>query len=89
MPWRQGPTNTVHGNPNYYISQLPQKPIPNIKFNNTSTKEMEKIINSLKLNKSPGYDEISTKILQISALLISSPLNYICSKSIPSVTLPT
>ena len=34
-------------NPKYYLSQLPHKPIPNIKFNNMSTKEIEKIINSL------------------------------------------
>jgi hypothetical protein len=27
-----------------------------------------------------GYDEISTKILKISCLFISSPLNYICNK---------
>ena len=73
-------------NKKYYLSQLTHKPFPNIKSNNTSTKEIEKIINSLKLNKFPGYDEISTKILQINAPFISCPLNYICNTSILSGT---
>jgi hypothetical protein len=60
-------------NPNYYLSNLFHKPFPNIEFKNTSTKEIEKIINSLKIKESSGYDEISTKILNISAPFISSP----------------
>jgi len=36
-----------------------------------------------------GYDEISKKILKISAPFINSPLSYICNKSIPSGTFPT
>jgi len=32
-----------------------------MKFKNTSTNEIEKIINSLKIKESSGYDEISTK----------------------------
>ena len=71
------------------MSQPPQKHFPNIKFNNTSTNEIEKIIKSLNLKKSAGYDEIPTKILKISAPFISSPLNYICNKSIISGTFPT
>jgi hypothetical protein len=64
-------------------------PFPNIKFNNTSTKEIERTINSLKPKNSHGYDEISTKILKVSAPFINSPLNYICNKSILSGTFPT
>jgi hypothetical protein len=45
-----------------------------------STKETENIINYLKIKESSGYDEISTKILKISAPLISSLLSYICNK---------
>ena len=37
---------------------------PNIKFRYTSTKEVEKIIKSLKTKNAQGYDEISVKILK-------------------------
>ena len=46
-------------------------------------------MNSLKIKETSGYDEISTKILKTSAPFISSPLNYICNKSILSGTFPT
>jgi len=55
----------------------------------TSPKEIEKIINSLKIKESSGYDEVSTKILKISAPFISSPLSYICNKFMLSGTFPT
>ena len=79
----------INKNPNYYLLNLFHKPFPNIKFKNTSTKEGEKIINSLKTKESSGYDEISTKILKISAPFLRSPLSYICNKSILSGTSPT
>jgi hypothetical protein len=71
------------------LSKLFHKPFPSRKFNNTSSKEIKKIINSLKIKESSGYDEISTKILKTSAPCICSPLNYICNKSILSGTFPT
>jgi hypothetical protein len=73
----------------YYLSKLSNNPFPNIKFNNTSTKEIERIINSLKQKNSLGYDEISTKMLKVSAPLTSSSLSFICNKSILSATFPT
>jgi len=79
----------INKNPNNYLLNLFHKPFPSIKFKNTSTKEIEKIINSLKIKESSGYDEISTKILKISASFMSSPLSYICNKSMLSGTLPT
>jgi hypothetical protein len=48
-------------NANYYLSNRFGKPFPSIKFKNTSTKEIEKIINSLKIKESSDYDEISKK----------------------------
>ena len=69
-------------NPTNYLSNIFHTPFPCIKFRTTSTREIEKIINSLKSKDSFGYDEISTKILKISAPFISSPLRYICNKSI-------
>jgi hypothetical protein len=46
--------------PKYYISKLFQNSFPNIKFKNTSTKEVERIIRSLRLKNSHGYDGIFT-----------------------------
>jgi Notch-like protein len=68
------------------LSKLSHNSFANIKFNNTSTKGIERIVKSLK--NSHGYDEISTKILQVSAPFITS-LNYIFNKSIISGTFPT
>ena len=58
--------------------------IPNISehitsfyFKPTSTSEITKIIKALKVKDSYGYDEISSRILKISAPYIVSPLTYI------------
>jgi hypothetical protein len=74
-------------NPTYCLSKLSPNPFPDIKFN-TSTKEIERIIKSI-VKSSHGYDGITTKMLKVSAPYISSPLNYICNKSIRSGTVPT
>jgi len=55
---------------------------PSINFRHTSPKEIEKLIKSLKTTNAQGYDEISTKILKWSAPYISSPLAYICNRSL-------
>jgi len=39
-------------------------------------------MNSTHSESSNGYDEISTKILKLSAPCISSPLTYICNKTL-------
>jgi hypothetical protein len=65
------------------------KPFPSIQFKNTSPKEIEKIINSLKIKVSSRYDEVSTKILKISGPFVCSPLSYICNKSMLSGTYPS
>ena len=72
----------------HYLLQLVSNPFPNIKFSNTSTQEIERIINSLQSKSSHGYDEISTKT-KISAPFISSPLNYICNRSLSTGIFPT
>jgi hypothetical protein len=69
-------------NPTYYLPKISHNPFPNIKFNNTSTKEIERIINSIRVKNSHGYDRITIKMLKVSAPYISSPLNQICIKSI-------
>jgi hypothetical protein len=55
-------SNNNNRNPLHYLSQSFSNPFPNIKFSNTSTKEIERIINSLKSKNLHGYDEISMKI---------------------------
>jgi len=62
---------------------------PSIKFKNTSPKEIEKNINSLKIKESYGCGVVSTKILKISAPFISSRLSYICNKCMLSGTFHT
>jgi len=54
----------------------------------TTTSEIENIIKTLKPRNSYGYDEISTKLLKITAPSISSPLNYICNKVITKSIFP-
>jgi hypothetical protein len=73
-------------NPMYYLSKISHNPFPNIKFNNTSTKEIERIIKSIRVKNSHGYGGITTEMLEVSAPYISCPLNYICNTSMRSGT---
>ena len=57
-------------------------------FKTFCTNEIISIIKSLKTKNSFGYDEISPKILKISANYISSPLTYICNKAISTGVFP-
>jgi hypothetical protein len=70
------------------MSEIFKTPYPNIKHKPTSTKEIENIIEPLKTKNSYGYDEISTKLLEISCLLISPPINYICNKTLSTGVFP-
>jgi Notch-like protein len=76
-------------NPMCYLSKISHKPFLNIKFNNTSSKEIERVIKSVRVKNSHGHDGITTKMLEVSAPYMSSPLNYICNKSIMSGTFPS
>ena len=62
-----GLINNTSNTPNYHSLNGPPRPFPNISFKNTSAKEIENIIKSLKTRESHGYDEITTKMLKISA----------------------
>jgi hypothetical protein len=63
-------------------------PFPNINFNKIITKEIEKVISSLRSKNSSGYDEISMKTLKISAPYISSPLCYIFNMAVLAGNFP-
>jgi hypothetical protein len=51
-------------NPVDYLYQAFKEPFPTIKYQNATTAETEKIIESLKAKDSHGYGEISVKILK-------------------------
>jgi hypothetical protein len=57
-----------------YVTQLYKGSFPNTKFKNSSTQEIENIIKSIHGKISHKYDEISTKVLKFSAVLLASPL---------------
>ena len=46
----------------------------------TTTTEIENIIKTLKPKNLYGYNEISTKLLKITASFVSSPFNYTSNK---------
>jgi len=74
--------------PYSYLDQCSTDPLPPMVFKSFSTREIISIIKSLNTKNSSGYDEISTKLLKISANYICSPLTYICNKSISTGVFP-
>ena len=63
----------------YYIEQNYDYPLPSLVIKTFSAKEIISIIKVLKSKNSHGFDEISVKLLKISAAYICSPLTYICT----------
>jgi len=67
-----------------YLQDIFGRPFPSIQLALVTVTEMKDIIKSLKWKDSHGYDEIPLKILNISLPFITSPLTYICNKSLVS-----
>ena len=67
-----GNTKPDNLTPYSYLDQCSTDPLPPMVFKSFSTREILSIIKSLNTKNSSGYDEISTKLLKISA-------NYICA----------
>ena len=65
-----------------FLSQISKHSFYLTRFKSVSTKEIINIIKSLKSNNSHVCEEVSTKLLKISAPYICSPLMYICGKSV-------
>jgi hypothetical protein len=63
-------------------------PYPLMVFKSFSTNEIISIIRSLKTKNSFEYNEISPRILKISANYISSPLTHICNRVISTGDFP-
>jgi Notch-like protein len=53
-----------------------------------TTREIEKIIKSLKTKNTGGYDEISIRVLKLSVPYIIPPLTYICNAILNSGIFP-
>ena len=71
---------TNNDDPMRYLQQNFKRCPSQIKLYNTTTHDINKIINSQKNKTSHGYDGISDKILKASAPFIISPLTYIFNK---------
>ena len=69
-----------NNNPIDYLYLAFKEPFPTIKYQNTSTTEVEKMIESQKVKDSHGYNGISVKLLEVRSLFISSLFSYICNK---------
>ena len=72
----------------HYLHNCLNKPPQKMKWKYISTYEIEKIINSLNSKNSNGYDDISNRIIKISAPFIISPLTYICNAIFKNGTFP-
>jgi hypothetical protein len=62
-----------------------KKPENKMEWKYSTTYELEKTIRSLKTKNSYGYEEISNKIIKLSAPFIISPLTYICNEILKQV----
>jgi len=71
-----------------YLFKYFSQPFKDISWPYTSTKEINKIIDSLKSKNSSGYDEISTQTIKISKPFIISPLINICNKMLAQGNYP-
>ena len=71
-----------------YLHSTFIQPCMHIKLKHTTSKEIDEIIKLLKTKESHGYDEISTKILKVSAPFILSPLTYIGNKILSTGIFP-
>jgi hypothetical protein len=65
-----------------YMSRAFGSTFPNIQIKKTTSSEIEKIIGSLKSNKTQGYDEISNNILKACKTFIIVPLSYLCNRAL-------
>ena len=72
----------------HYLHNCLNKPHKKMKWKYISTYEIEKIINSLNSKNSNGYDDISNRVIKISAPFIISPLTYICNAIFKNGTFP-
>ena len=78
----------AHKDPLINLNSNFKTPISSLRFNYTTTHEVNSIIYSLKTKDSYGYDEISSRILKIDAPYILSPLTHIFNKILSNGIFP-
>jgi len=71
-----------------YLFEYFNQPFKYISWSYTSSKEINKIINSLKNKNSSGYEEITTKIIKISKPFTISPIINIHNKMLAQGVYP-
>ena len=77
-------TKTSDNNQNNFFFSLNhvfQNTFPSIRYHCTTT-------NEIKSSNSSGYDEIPSRVLKLYSYFISSPLNYICSRTLLTGVFP-
>jgi hypothetical protein len=77
-----------YNDPLIYLRQHFKHPSSTLRLKNATTYEIEKIIHSMKLKDSHGYDEISTRILKMSAPYILSLLTHIVNNILSTGIFP-
>jgi hypothetical protein len=80
--------NTSMTNPINYLANSFRRPFAKISWQYAATYEIEKIVKSLKTENTCGYDEISTRIIKLTALFIILPLTYICNAVLSTGVIP-
>jgi len=88
ITWKNHNVSDKIDNSADYLNLTRNGPYPDMKYQYTSTEEIEKIISSLKSKNSHGYDDISVNILKCSSPYISSPLCHICNKMLSTGIFP-
>jgi len=71
--------NTSVTNPINCLTNNFRRPFPKISWQYASTYEIEKIIKSLKTTNTCRYNDISNRIIKLTAPFIIAPLTYICN----------
>jgi len=83
-----GKNSTNNNDPLTYLRQNFSQSISSIRLNNSTMHEIDKIIHSLKCKNLYGYDEVSIRILKISAPYILTPLTYTFHKILSTGIFP-
>jgi Notch-like protein len=73
---------------NEYLIHIFKNTFSPISYSQVTTKEIENIIDKLKMTNSRGYDEIPIKVLKSCKLVIISPLTYIKNRSLATGIFP-
>jgi len=72
----------------FSLNNMYRNSFPNIKYCCTTSREIENIIRTLQTSNSCGYDKVSSKLLKLCSYYVSSPLNYICNRTLYTGVFP-